>query len=267
MINADSIICDVEKRHDFVFEINVERSNPNGDPLMDNQPRHDNNGYGEITDGCIKRRIRNVAEMMGQNIFIRQGAYLNELIEEAHNTVKEKTIENKQQFMLDKYWDIRMFGAVLSTGKNAGKVQGPVSLVHAVSKEPIQIKEYSITRCAGVDRTTTKKDKNGDEVTSDKLSQSMGRYYLVDKAVYESFGSFNPFLAKKTNVSREDLAVFWSSLIQIFQLDESKNRSSVYLSKLTIFTHEQTLGSVPRHLLLNGTVTDDPRITITKCLE
>jgi len=243
----------IQNRYDFVLFFDVKDGNPNGDPDAGNMPRIDpESGHGLVTDVCIKRKVRNYVQLAknagdSYEIFVKEKAILNNLIDEAHEqeTVKakekgEKT-EAARQFMCDKYFDIRTFGAVMSTGKNAGQVRGPVQLTFARSVDQIVPLEHSITRMAVATPAEAEKQQ-GD-------NRTMGRKFTVPYALYRCHGFISASLAEQTGFGEEDLKLFWDALINMFDHDRSAARGEMSTRKLIIFKHDSKMGNAPAHKL------------------
>ena len=246
----------LEKRYDFVLLFDVKDGNPNGDPDAGNLPRMDaETGMGLVTDVCLKRKVRNYVQLSGQDIFIKEKGVLNTLIDEAHEqeTVKSKEkgekTEAARKWMCSKYYDIRTFGAVMSTGKNAGQVRGPVQLTFARSVEPIVALEHSITRMAVATEAEAEK-QSGD-------NRTMGRKYTVPYGLYRASGFVSAHLANQTGFSEEDLNLFWDSLLNMFEHDRSAARGMMATRGLYVFEHSTALGNAPAYALFD-------RITIER---
>ena len=247
---TEKIYLDPTKRHEFVLLFDVVNGNPNGDPDAGNLPRVDpETMHGLVTDVCLKRKIRDFVTLtrQGQNgfsIFIQSETALNTLIERAAEKVsakKDKKRANKdlRQKLIEDYYDIRMFGAVLSTGDyNAGQVRGPVQLTFARSIDPVFTLDLTITRKA---RTTEERMESGET--------EMGRKPIVPYGLYRAHGFFNPFLAEDTGVTEEDLELFWQALQQMFDFDRSAARGEMTVRGLWVFSHENRLGNAPAHEL------------------
>ena len=241
---------DPSKRHEFVLLFDVKDGNPNGDPDAGNMPRVDpETMQGLVTDVALKRKVRDYVTLVKQNapgykIFIQSESSLNALIEEeaeALGAEKNNKRANKdlQKKMLDQYYDIRMFGAVLSTGDyNAGQVRGPVQLTFARSFDPVLPLELTITRQA---RTTDERMESG--------QTEMGKKPLVPYGLYRAHGFFNPFLAKAAGISPDDLDLFWDALVNMFDFDRSAARGEMSVRGLIVFTHENPKGNAPAHKL------------------
>ena len=277
---ATSIFCDPTKRHDFVFLFDVTNGNPNGDPDAGNLPRIDpETMHGLVTDVCIKRKIRDWVDMThsGEDryeIYIQNnGIALNEMNKRAHMAVFEtksagnghneqagtearrskgaKDDESKEsassrqnvrrEWMCNHFYDIRTFGAVLSTGDYpAGQVRGPIQLTFAQSISPNTPLDISITRVA-VTEIDEKK----------KTTTTMGRKSFVPYGLYRGHGFFVPHFAQQTGFSAEDLDLFWTALRSIWDVDRSASRGMLALRGLYIFSHDNALGNAPAHSLFD----------------
>lgn len=232
-----------DKRHEFVFLFDATNSNPNGDPDAGNLPRIDPETlHGLVTDVALKRKVRDYLQLTQEiPMFIQSKVALNDLIAQAGEVagVKESKAANEsvQQEMCRRYYDIRMFGAVLSTGKlNGGQVRGPVQLTFAKSVDSVLPLDISISRQARA-----------------KEDDSMGlgpRKSIVPYGLYRASGFFNPFLAKTTGVSQGDLDNLWSSLSDLFEFDRSAARNQVIVRGLFVFSHDSDKGNAPSHKLL-----------------
>jgi CRISPR-associated protein Csd2 len=243
----------LNNRYDFVLLFDVKDGNPNGDPDAGNLPRVDaETGMGLVTDVCLKRKVRNYIQMTQEDkenkIFIREKAILNNLIDESHeqDEVKEKEKGDKteaaRKWMCENYYDVRTFGAVMSTGKNAGQVRGPVQITFSRSIDPIVASEHSITRMA----VTTEKEaeKQGGD------NRTMGRKFTVPYGLYRCHGFISAHLAKQTGFSEEDLKLFWEALLQMFDHDRSASRGEMSARGLYVFKHNNDLGNAPAITLL-----------------
>ena len=244
----------LKNRYDFVLLFDVKDGNPNGDPDAGNLPRIDpETGNGLVTDVCLKRKVRNYVQLVktlnpaGYGIFIKEKAILNNLIDQAHETeeVKHKEKGEKtdaaRQYMCRNYFDVRTFGAVMSTGKNAGQVRGPVQLTFARSVEPIVPLEHSITRMAVATEAEAEKQQ-GD-------NRTMGRKFTVPYALYCCHGFISAPLAEQTGFSEDDLKLFWEALVNMFEHDRSAARGEMTTRKLIVFKHESKMGNAPAHKL------------------
>lgn len=251
----------IEKRYDFVYLFDVQDGNPNGDPDAGNLPRVDpETGMGLVTDVCLKRKVRNFVQMTqeqaGYDIFIKEKGVLNNLIDEAYEqeNVQDKKgadkIEQARQFMCDKYYDVRTFGAVMSTGKNAGQVRGAVQLTFSRSISPIVTLEHSITRMA----VANEKDIKVNETTGEENyteNRTMGRKFTVPYGLYRCHGFISAHFAQDTGFNQADLEVFWQSLINMFDHDHSASRGQMNARGLYIFEHSNKLGNAPAHKLFD----------------
>lgn len=242
----------IKNRYDFVFYFDVKDGNPNGDPDAGNLPRIDaETGHGLVTDVCLKRKVRNYVLITKQekppfDIFIKEKAVLNLLIDKAHEneevSKKEKgdKTEAARMWMCKNYYDIRTFGAVMSTGKNAGQVRGPVQMTFARSVNPIVALEHSITRVA---KTTEERSESG--------GSEMGRKYTVPYGLYRAHGFISAHLAAQTGFSDEDLNLFWEAMLNMFEHDRSAARGEMNTRKLIVFKHKTALGNAHTHDLFN----------------
>jgi CRISPR-associated protein Csd2 len=245
----------IQNRYDFVLFFDVKDGNPNGDPDAGNLPRIDpETGHGLVTDVCLKRKVRNYVQLdkgatQGFDIFVKEKAILNSLIDEAHEQenvkAKEKgeKTEAARQFMCGKYFDVRAFGAVMSTGKNAGQVRGPVQLTFARSIDQIVPLEHSITRMAVATEAEAEKQQ-GD-------NRTMGRKFTVPYALYRCHGFISAPLAAHTGFSENDLELFWEALKNMFEHDRSAARGQMAARKLIVFKHDGKMGNAPAHKLFD----------------
>lgn len=244
----------LKKRYDFVLLFDVKDGNPNGDPDAGNLPRLDaETGNGLVTDVCLKRKVRNFIQLEkqgkdGYDIFVKEKAILNNAIDEAHDSEAVKAqkkdadkTEAARQFMCAKYFDIRTFGAVMSTGKNAGQVRGPVQMTFGRSIDPIVSSEHSITRMAVATEAEAEKQK-GD-------NRTMGRKFTVPYGLYVSHGFISAHLAAQTGFTTDDLNVFWEALEKMFWEDHSAARGEMNVRGLYVFEHSTALGNAPAHEL------------------
>lgn len=246
-------MAELKNRFDFVFVFDVKDGNPNGDPDAGNLPRVDaETGMGLVTDVCLKRKVRNYVQVSkncaeGYDIFIKEKAVLNTQIDKAHEDEKVKGAKDKtmaaRDFMCKKYYDIRTFGAVMSTGKNAGQVRGPIQLTFARSTGPIIASEHSITRMAVATEKEAEK-QSGD-------NRTMGRKATVPYGLYVGYGFVSANLAKQTGFSEEDLELFWEALKNMFDIDRSAARGLMSAQKLIVFKHDSELGNAPANKLFD----------------
>ena len=248
-------MSELNNRIDFVYIFDVQDGNPNGDPDAGNLPRVDTEtGMGLVTDVCLKRKVRNYVQVTkgcidGYDIFIKEKAVLNTLIDAAHEeenvkqaAEKDKTAEART-VMCKKYYDIRTFGAVMSTGKNAGQVRGPIQFTFARSIDPIATMEHSITRMAVATEEEAKKQK-GD-------NRTMGRKATIPYGLYLCHGFISANLANQTGFSEEDLTLFWEALKNMFDVDRSAARGLMSARKLIVFKHDSVLGNAPANQLFD----------------
>ena len=246
-------MSELKNRIDFVYIFDVQDGNPNGDPDAGNLPRVDaETGMGLVTDVCLKRKVRNYVQVAkecaaGYDIFIKEKAVLNTLIDAAHEEDAVKNASDKtsaaRDVMCKKYFDIRTFGAVMSTGKNAGQVRGPIQFTFARSINPIAAMEHSITRMAVATEKEAEK-QSGD-------NRTMGRKATVPYGLYVCHGFISANLAKQTGFSEEDLELFWDALRNMFDMDRSAARGLMSAQKLIVFKHESVLGNAPANKLFD----------------
>ena len=254
----------IKNRYDFVFICDVKNGNPNGDPDAGNLPRIDpETGCGIISDVCIKRKIRNYVDLvkgcsiddpdvedgeLGYKIYVQEGAVLNERNEMAYKHYNLKPVDKKlpkkaedqrkvTQFMCDNFYDIRSFGAVMTTGRNCGQVRGPVQLCFGESVDPVMPLEMSITRMAAT------------EGKGDKENKTMGRKQYIPYGLYRIEGFVSAPLAERTGFSQADLDLLWEALMNMFENDRSASRGLMTSRKLVVFKHESRLGNAPAEKL------------------
>lgn len=247
----------IKNRYDFVMLFDVENGNPNGDPDAGNTPRVDaETNFGYITDVCLKRKIRNYVELCkdgeaGYNILIKPDKALNTKFEDAYKKNNLKTgqkgknaddVRTARDYMCKNYFDVRAFGAVMSTGDNpCGIVRGPVQINFARSISPVNIEDITITRQA---RTTGERQETGET--------EMGRKSVIPYALYRAEGYVSAALANKTtDLSEDDLDLLWNAVINMFEHDHSAARGKMCMRKLYIFKHENILGNCPSHILFD----------------
>ena len=246
-------MSELNKRIDFVYIFDVQDGNPNGDPDAGNLPRVDaETGMGLVTDVCLKRKVRNYVQVAkglseGYDIFIKEKAVLNTLIEKAHDNSEVKAAKDKTEaarmYMCKNYYDIRTFGAVMSTGKNAGQVRGAVQMTFARTVDPIASSEHSITRMAVATEKEAEK-QSGD-------NRTMGRKATVPYGLDVCHGFISANLAKQTGFTEEDLELFWDALKNMFDVDRSAARGLMSAQKLIVFRHESALGNAPANKLFD----------------
>ena len=243
-------------RYDFVLFFDVQNGNPNGDPDAGNMPRIDpETGHGIVTDVCLKRKVRNYVELAkegatGFRIYVQEKAVLNERNAEAYTALnlkpeakklpkKEEDARAVTRWMCDNFYDIRTFGAVMSTEVNCGQVRGPVQFTFARSEEAIVPAEVSITRMA----VTNMKDRDNE--------RTMGRKFIVPYGLYRVEGFISAPLAEKTGFSEADVELLWESLINMFEHDHSAARGKMSSRKLFVFKHEKRMGYAPAQTLFD----------------
>lgn len=227
----------IKNRYDFVFLYDVKDGNPNGDPDFDNQPRIDfETREGLVSDVCIKRKVRNYIQLKVEagdldkakyDIFIRQGNILNDIINgEKKNSDNDE--KKGRMSMCDKYYDIRTFGAVLSTGDGLGVVRGPVQFVFSRSIDSIDSRTHSLTRCCVVD--------NADSTT-------FGNKSTISYGLYRMHGYVSAFDGEKCHFTEDDLNLLWEALMNAFEHDHSATRGEMNARALVVFKHESKLGN------------------------
>ncbi|MDY0263067.1 type I-C CRISPR-associated protein Cas7/Csd2 [Syntrophotalea acetylenica] len=246
----------IANRYEFALLFDVQNGNPNGDPDAGNMPRFDpETGHGLVTDVCLKRKIRNHVALAkegaeGFNIYVQEKAVLNQTNEMAYKAFelkpeakklpkKAEDARNVTGWMCANFYDIRSFGAVMTTEINCGQVRGPVQLAFARSVEPIVSQEVSITRMA----VTNVKDL--------EKERTMGRKHIVPYGLYVAQGFVSAPLAEKTGFSEEDLKLLWNALVNMFEHDRSAARGLMSTQKLIVFKHRDKLGNAPAHKLFN----------------
>ncbi len=251
----------IKNRYEFVYFFDVTNGNPNGDPDAGNMPRLDpESSKGLVTDVCLKRKIRNFIEVAYENapgyeIYVKEKSVLNlqnkrayEALGVAPEAKKLPKDEAKAReitaWMCNNFFDIRSFGAVMTTEVNSGQVRGPVQLAFAQSLDPIVPLEISITRMA----VTNEKDL--------EKERTMGRKHIVPYALYRVHGFISANLAAKTGFSDEDLQKLWQALQMMFEYDRSAARGEMAARKLIVFKHDSILGSQPAHKLFERVTVD-----------
>lgn len=258
----------IKNRYDFVVYFDVENGNPNGDPDAGNMPRIDpETGYGIVTDVCLKRKVRNYVETVkeddpGFDIYVKDGSILNVNDARAFEAlgIDAKDIkklkkddpeldEKIRDFMCATFYDVRTFGAVMTTfvkgALNCGQVRGPVQLTFARSVDPIIPQEVTITRVA----ITTEAD-------AEKKGTEMGRKYVVPYALYRGEGYVSANLARKsTGFSEDDLALLWDAVVNMFEHDHSAARGKMAVRALVVFKHDSELGNAPSYKLFDAVST------------
>jgi CRISPR-associated protein Csd2 len=267
MTTATATHTNVTRRHDFVLLFDVTDGNPNGDPDAGNLPRVDpETMQGLVTDVALKRKVRDFVDVAQGDqgrfkIYVQSGGdALNAIHRRAYEALEMKSSGTKQNkddvdkaraWMCQNFYDIRMFGAVMTTGVNCGQVRGPIQLTFARSCDAVVPLDVSITRVAVTKEEDAKiviSEETG-EGKSGKQTE-MGRKSLVPYGLYRAHGFFNPHFARQTGATDEDLELFWQALQMMWDLDRSAARGMMACRGLYIFTHESSLGNAPAHRLL-----------------
>lgn len=256
-------MSELKNRIDFVYIFDVQDGNPNGDPDAGNLPRVDaETGMGLVTDVCLKRKVRNYVQVAragieGNDILIKskeisgEEVFINKEIRNAYKElgielkVKDKAkpeqVESGRKRMCEKFYDVRTFGAVLSTGANAGQVRGAIQMTFARSYDPIVSMEHALTVCAARDEEKSYESQVGIQ----------GRKATVPYGLYVCHGFISANLAKQTGFSEEDLALFWDALKNMFDVDRSAARGLMSAQKLIVFKHDSVLGNAPANKLFD----------------
>lgn len=253
----------MNSRYDFLFTFDCSDANPNGDPDAGNLPRIDaETGQGLVTDVCLKRKVRNFIQTArnDQNIYFKEFAVHNQQHQDTYKALQEDGIlkegdltkekmkkpkpevkEAARQWMCQNFYDVRTFGAVMSTDVNCGQVRGPVQLSFARSVDPIVANEHAITRTS-----VTK-------VEDIEKERTMGRKFTIPYGLYMAKGFVNPFLAEQTGFSDDDLELFFTALENAFQFDQSAARPAGSMNPrgLLVFKHDSQLGNAPSHELFD----------------
>ena len=253
---------DPARRHDFVFLFDVTDGNPNGDPDAGNLPRIDpETMQGLVTDVSIKRKVRNYVDAAKGNkapylIYVQHRGVLNAEHRKAYDAIGEDpkgskqdraTVDKARDWMCATYFDVRAFGAVMSTKVNAGQVRGPIQLTFSRSVDPVVPTDVSITRVAVTsEEDAIKADADGEMGGKET---EMGRKALIPYGLYRGHGFVNPMLGAQTGLTSDDLALFWEALQMGFELDRSASRGLMSLRGLHVFSHQDRLGNAPAHTL------------------
>jgi CRISPR-associated protein Csd2 len=240
-------------RYDFIVLFDAKDANPNGDPDAGNLPRVDpETGHGLVTDVCLKRKIRNFVgltkgEQSPFEIYFKEKAVLNNTHLRAYQELEIKSEKQKEaagvrDWMCKNFYDIRTFGAVMSTEVNCGQVRGPVQLSFSRSIDPIITSEHAITRSS----VTNEKDL--------EKERTMGRKFTIPYGLYRAHGFVNPFLAEQTGFGEGDLDLLWESIKNAFQFDQSAARpaGSMGTQRLIVFKHDNQLGKAASHKLFEA---------------
>lgn len=255
----------IQNRYEFVYLFDVTNGNPNGDPDAGNMPRLDpESSKGLVTDVCLKRKIRNFIELteadtQGYDIYVKEKSVLNSQNKKAYDALDIKPVDKKlpkekekaraiTDWMCANFFDVRTFGAVMTTAINSGQVRGPVQLAFSKSIDPIVPLEISITRMA----VTT--EKEAEEQQGD--NRTMGRKHIVPYGLYRVHGFISAKLAEKTGFSDNDLKKLWGALESMFEHDHSAARGEMVARKLVVFKHNDALGNMPSHKLFERITID-----------
>lgn len=250
----------LSNRIEFVYYFDVKNGNPNGDPDMGNMPRIDpGTQCGLVTDVCLKRKIRNFVALTkegqgGYDIYVREKAILNQQHGKAYAALdlkseskrlpkKEEEAQAVTKWMCGTFFDIRAFGAVMTTEINCGQVRGPVQIAFAQSVEPIQPLPISITRMAVATEGEAEK-QHGD-------NRTMGEKMIVPYALYRCHGFLSPHFARRTGFTEADLTLLWQALINMFDHDRSAARGEMNARRLITFRHDSDIGNAPAHKLFD----------------
>ncbi len=257
---------DVNRRHDFVLLFDVMDGNPNGDPDAGNLPRVDpETMHGLVTDVCIKRKVRDYVDAARgtesrYKIYIQSGealitkhrrAYEAKGLKSTGAKQKKEDVDEARAWMCENFYDIRMFGAVMSVGVNAGQVRGPLQLTFARSLDAVTPLDITITRVAITreqDAEVVVAEEGGDGSTTGKQTE-MGRKAIVPYGLYRAHGFFNPHFAERTGASSEDLELFWQALKNMWDFDRSASRGLTACRGIYVFSHESKLGNAAAHKL------------------
>ncbi|MGY4878389.1 type I-C CRISPR-associated protein Cas7/Csd2 [Vreelandella aquamarina] len=259
----------LNNRYEFVYLFDVKDGNPNGDPDAGNLPRVDaETGQGLVTDVCLKRKVRNYVGLVKEEtppyeIYIKEKAVLNRNNLRAYEALdlkyeskklpkKEEDAKKVTQWMCHNFFDIRTFGAVMSTDVNTGQVRGPIQINFARSIDPVVSAEHSITRMA----VTT--EKEAEQQSGD--NRTMGRKFTIPYGLYRCHGFISANLAKQTGFGEDDLELFWDALVNMLDHDRSASRGEMSPCALYVFKHESPLGNAPARKLFE-------RVEVTKISE
>lgn len=262
---TNAIYNDVTKRHDFVLLFDVTDGNPNGDPDAGNLPRVDPESMqGLVTDVCLKRKVRNYVDVTNgtkenMKIYVQNKGILANEQKRAYEAIKaepgDSPNEEARKWMCKNYYDVRMFGAVMTTGKtkdsnkkwNCGQVRGPLQFTFARSIDQVIPLDLSITRVALTNAGDTGVGQEDDEKAS---SGQMGRKALLPYGLYKGYGFFVTSFAKDTGATNDDLALFWAALQNMWDIDRSASRGMMACRGIYIFSHENGMGNAPAQTLL-----------------
>ena len=262
---TDTAYTDINRRQDFVLLFDVADGNPNGDPDAGNLPRVDpETMQGLVTDVSLKRKVRDwVDAVRGDEsrfkIYIQSGEALNTKHQRAYDDLGIRStgtrqnradVDRTREWMCGNFYDIRLFGAVMTTGVNCGQVRGPVQMTFARSIDPIVPLDLSITRIAVTRPEDAKVEVSDEDGTGQGGKQTeMGRKAIVPYGLYRAHGFFSSHFAAQTGVDREDMEIFWNALVNMWDLDRSSARGMMGCRGLYVFSHESKLGNAPAHAL------------------
>ncbi len=255
----------IQNRYEFVYLFDVTNGNPNGDPDAGNMPRLDpESSKGLVTDVCLKRKIRNFIELteadtQGYDIYVKEKSVLNNQNKKAYDALDIKPVEKKlpkdqekaravTDWMCANFYDVRSFGAVMTTAVNSGQVRGPIQLAFAKSEDPIIPLEITITRMAVTTEKEAEEQQGG--------NRTMGRKHIVPYGLYRVHGFISAKLAEKTGFSDDDLEKRWQALQMMFEHDHSAARGEMVVRKLVAFKHKDALGNMPSHKLFERVTID-----------
>ncbi|CAK7258741.1 MULTISPECIES: type I-C CRISPR-associated protein Cas7/Csd2 [unclassified Shinella] len=261
----------IANRYDFALIFEVVNGNPNGDPDAGNLPRLDpETNRGLVTDVSLKRKIRNYVDLArhgedGFHIYVEEGAILNHKHRQAYRAIREDDPKVEKDaklnpkddaeakaitaFMCRNFFDVRTFGAVMSTGVNAGQVKGPVQMTFARSVEPILPLEISITRMAATNEAEKKQKAEGDDSSERTDNRTMGRKHIVPYGLYVAHGFISAKFAERSGFSESDLSLLFEALAAMFEHDRSAARGEMATRRLVAFKHDNALGNAPAHAL------------------
>jgi CRISPR-associated protein Csd2 len=247
----------IANRYEFVLLFDVTNGNPNGDPDAGNLPRLDpETNQGLVTDVCLKRKIRNYValekeEDAGYAIYMQEKSVLNNQHKKAYDALDIKPEPKKlpkeaekaralTEWMCRNFFDVRTFGAVMTTEVNSGQVRGPVQMAFASSIDPVVPMEVSITRMAVTNERDLEKER------------TMGRKHIIPYGLYRAHGYISAKLAERTGFSEDDLELLWRALVNMFEHDRSAARGEMSARKLIVFKHDHPMGNAPAHLLFDS---------------
>ncbi len=263
----------LSRRHDFVLVFDVTNGNPNGDPDAGNLPRLDpETNHGWVSDVSLKRKIRNYVDLArtgeaGHHIYVQEGAILNEKHRQAYvalrpddaKAAKDAKLNPRddaesgklRDWMCANFFDVRTFGAVMSTGINCGQVKGPVQITFATSVEPIMPAEITVTRMAATNEAEKKKAAEGEDGDQRSDNRTMGRKHIVPYGLYVAHGFISAKFAERTGFSEADLDLLFEALKSMFEHDRSAARGEMTSRRLIVFRHDSALGNAPAHSLFD----------------